>query len=517
MTIEDFWGNPLSPGATTVIGYRGEITEFPHDLYSYLLSTVRKADQDEVALIWRWLQPMQQHWETQYAKILSVFNLLSPENCPTEYLDYLRKQVGILDDLSYLWTPLSELEKRKLIKYFVRFLMFRNTSFGISEELLTMTGVYFEIRDFFYYRWIISGDLDYEMETALGREDDGYDPWLISEINLPVAVQPNYVYVTIIQSKGVVQYYYVFHITNLVSQLTELPVPRYVSIRCLATGVSTRAQVFYDAGLYYCVADLDFLFGQSSSSLSDVVSDFLVGFEPDPYVSDILIEDDGTLNREVVVALARFNRPASERIYIRYYLLLERFIFFELWTVTSGTATHTDNLVTLYNASNESSIRFDRDDAIEWYDYCLTVKSNFNTAEKYCYFRFMYQDSNNYYYFRIIADTVPDIPVGTWKLGRVKNGFDTSLDTGEFDQLDISVDYVWRFECFWSLRGISTEVQYIRVYQDENLLVELADDPVPWSPIPKGTIELAVQAGCQMEVSRVDVHSLPMEYDYIAP
>ena len=61
MAIVDYWNNPLVVAPTQVIGFRGDIEDFPHDLYSFLLSTIREADQADVALIWRWLQPMQQH------------------------------------------------------------------------------------------------------------------------------------------------------------------------------------------------------------------------------------------------------------------------------------------------------------------------------------------------------------------------------------------------------------------------------------------------------------------------
>lgn len=162
MTIKDSWLNPAVGATATFLGYREDLEEFPHDLYSYFLSSIRELDIANTRLLWRWLQGAQQEFESLYGKILSLPLLLSPDYCPESYLDYLKDNIGITDDMNYLWGVLSINEKRKLIKYFVRFLLYRSTPIGITEMIESMTGKNVEIRDFFDMRWIISNEVDDE-------------------------------------------------------------------------------------------------------------------------------------------------------------------------------------------------------------------------------------------------------------------------------------------------------------------------------------------------------------------
>ena len=69
MAITDAWLNPLTPGSTiSVLGYREDLEEFPHDLYSFFISSIRNADVKDVRLLWRWLYGMQLEWQHIYGK-----------------------------------------------------------------------------------------------------------------------------------------------------------------------------------------------------------------------------------------------------------------------------------------------------------------------------------------------------------------------------------------------------------------------------------------------------------------
>jgi hypothetical protein len=511
MAILDVWNNPLGTSVASVIGYRGEFEQFPHDLYSFLLSTVREADQNDIALLYRWMRPMQQFWEQQYSAILTLPNLYSPENCAVELLDYLRKNIGILDDLSYIWGVMSETEKRRFIKYFVRFLTYRGTSYGMLEMFETMTGYPSVIRGYFFYRWILSGDSELYMYTALGREDAPGDTWLLSEYETPIGEEPDDI--TIPGGN-----YYLFEITTLVGLVTNPPIPLRVFVRCRLTG-ETRIGYWYQSGSqYYIRFEDNYYFNQSPSSASTTESDFQVGFEIDQYVSDVLVVDDGTINREMLKGLARFSRPLSERIYLRYYNLIEDFRSIDRWERSSLTyVTHDrDNETVLIDGtSSAQTLQLDYLDSANWTDYGLTVKCqqpNENDTE----IRFMYQDSDNYYYLKLQPKTPPTWPPWGWVIGRYVGGVHTALSSGlEDTSFDFGVDHVWRIECFTSARP-GGDVQIIRAYQDENLFVDYVDDPVPWTSA-YGTIELYTKVGAQLLVTTVHCHPIPMEYDYIAP
>ena len=526
MTIVDDWDNPVTLGDATLIGYRGTFTQFPHDLYSFILSTIRQDDEADVGLLYRWTRPMQLLWEELYGKILSLPDLLSPEKCEYKYLDYLKKKVGITDNLNYLWGVLSENEKRTMIKYFIRFVQYRGTSLGISEMMETMTGQPALYLSYFYYRWIISGDNDYEIESALGRDDDGHDTWLLSEDNIPVGVTPNLVYAQPLPGVPAIRYYQ-FVLDELIEQVENDPIPPKVRVKCKLTGESAEASLIYgtlydDLGApfdcYYAQYPLDYFFGMTSTSLSTTVTDFQASFEPDNYVSDILITDDGSLNRDMARAIVKFQRPLSERTYIRYYKLIELFEDLNRWLTISGTVVHDadEQTVTLGDPADTTILMLDYDSTL-WEDYCIHIKCKFLVDFLYSEVRFMYQNDMNHYKLRWISNVPPGYPAGAISLTRVMGGAQVVLGTAYVDQLDLGVDYIFRIECFTSHR-VAGDVQVLRIYQDENLLIEYTENPMPalWATI-FGNIELVAQTGGELVVTSVLVHPIPGESDYVGP
>jgi hypothetical protein len=515
MAITDFWGNPLDNTAATAFGFRGTFDEFPHDLYSFLISTIRDLDQDDIALLYRWMIPMQQHWESQYASILAIPNLYSPENCPASLLDFLRKNIGIMDDISYLWGVLNENEKRRLIKFFVRFIQLRATGFGILEMIETMAGLPADILGYFYFRFLTSGDSDVDIEGALGMEDGDSDWWLVSEDTMPVGIIPSSLYLFPSSTLGV--RYYRIGIDDLRDAVVDLPIPNRVLVRCLLTNVSTFATAYESGGKWFIRLPDGFYFDQVDGDQSVSKFDFRIAFEPDQYVYDILVVDNGELNHDMIIALARFSRPMSERIYIRYYKAIDKFESLDRWT-ERGTGTVTldsdAGTVTLADGSNDSIIELtEPSDVLTWQDYYLIVKALATTVDKYFEIRFMYQDANNYLYYRVTPADPPTWPPGEWELGQVVAGTPTVLDSGDLDQFDIDVNYVWRLDCFTSERP-GGDVQVVRLYQDENILVEHVIDPLPWSSV-FGTIQLVSEGGGGAVVTTFRVRDIPGESDYV--
>lgn len=514
MTIYDYWSNPLIPVPIQVIGYKDAIEDFPHDLYSFLLSTIREQDQEGTALLWRWLQPMQQMWESQYASILAVPYLKSPSECPISLIDYLRKDIGIMDDMDYIWSYLTDLEKRKFIKFFVRFLKFRSTGFGLDEMIETMTGLRVEIQNYFDFRWIVSGDSIYEMETALGREDDRYDSWMLSECNMESGGIPDEVIVTSVSGMT----FYNFILTDFVSKIANPPVPQWIYIKHIGMGEGEYALLYTDGTDWRAITSPDYIFGQSPSSLTTTVSSFRVAFESDEYVFDVIVEDDGTLNRDMVVGLAKFSRPQSERIYVRYYNFVELFKSFDRWDEISGTATWSESNqnVVLSDVIDDTVIQINLSDALNWVSYGLHVKMQHSVHNEPMQIRFMVQDTTNFYYLRLISSEPPTIPAGTWNLRRVVAGVDVLLDSGNLEWFDIDVDYMWRIESVTVDRP-GGQVQVMKLYQDENLLATVIDNPAPWGGNVKGTVEIMVDHDNTLIVSRVLIHPIPMESDYVGP
>lgn len=513
MGIVDFWNNPLSPATLSLIGYRGSPSDFSHDIYSFLLSSFRESDQKETALVWRFLQPMQEMWEAMYASFFSVFELLSPEDCPTEYLDYLRKQVGILDDLGFVWNELTEGEKRKFIRYFVRFCEFRGTDLGLVELLQTMTGQVITIREFFDYRWIISGDLSTQTETALGREEDSYDPWMISEADIPVGIYPDSV--TLVPSGT--EYFYRFVVNTLISRNNNPPVGEKIIVRYAAKGFWYKTPLKFDGTDYFIELEVGEYFGQTIQTLPQSPYMFLVGGEPDPYVSDILIEDREGLSHAAVKALVRFARPLSERIYIRYYNILEYFSTLDRWTLESGLASLVDGEVTLGDTS-ATVLVCNHEGSDAWANYCVGFRIQSQIEGKSTDLLFMRQSSSDCYYVRLSANAAGTLPAGVWELRKIVGGFDTLIANGNLDTFDLNVSYYFRIECFLSSKlvlGVWEDIQLFRFYQDEVEIYDGFEFPPSWGG-GIGTVGVKVEADGEAILSRVYVHPLPMESDLVA-
>lgn len=509
MPIVDFWNNPIAPATLQLVGYRGGGQEFPHDLYSFLLSSLREADQKETALLWRFLQPMQTAWESIYSSSFAVLNLLSAEDCPSEYLDHLRKMVGILDDLAYLWRELTESEQRRLIQYFTRFCRYRGTDLGFIEMLQTMTGQNVVLRDYFYYRWIVSGDYRSQRETALSEDLEGHDPWAISEADVIVGLYPDSV--SLIPYGA--EYGYRFVVNSLVARTPNPPVGEFVIVRYASKNVWTKSPLKWDGADYFLELPVGYYFGQTVESLPQSVYMFLVGAEPDPYVSDILIEQGGTLTRQAIKGLVRFSRPMSERIYIRYYLIIEGFPNLDRWSLVSGLAIAVEGEVTLGDTTATLLI-CSKDGADAWENYCAGWRAQSTIVSKAMDLVFMRQSATDYYYVRVVPNPPPTLPAGSWELHQVVSSVDTTLFSGDLDQFDLEVDYYWRVECFVS-PWPGGDVQLIRFYQDEVEVFDVVDNPAPWGGAV-GTVGIGVEADGEVIVSRVEVHPLPMESDLVA-
>jgi len=344
--ITDVWLNPVT-GTAAVLGYNQAVTEFPHELISFIQSTIVAADRKEVSLLYRFFYTLQQEWKSIYGKILTLPDLYKPESVEAAVLEYLRYNVAIADNLNYVWGTLGEMGKRRLIKYFIQFLVLRSTDLGLTELFETMTGRPIELFSFFDYQWIISGDGEYNEETALGEEEEGFDPWLISEYHEAFGITPDAVSVPAYGGT----YRYEFSIDTVVAAFlaTESYVPEQIRVTYKPSLKSFVGFVYESGGSYYVDGPPDYYFEQvgSVATYSTDVNDFRVGFEIDQYIYDIcLMDEEETLSHEMCQALAKFSRASHERVYLRYYRLIEHFDEDDTdWTLGSGASIDVENKV----------------------------------------------------------------------------------------------------------------------------------------------------------------------------
>lgn len=138
------------------------------------------------------------------------------------------------------------------------------------------------------------------------------------------------------------------------------------------------------------------------------------------------------------------------------------------------------------------------------------VQAKCLVAERHFEIRFKYEDENNYAAFIVWPNTPPHIPCGTWELRQVIAGISALIDSGNLDQFDLDVYYVWRV--IHKIEG--TNVVY-QAYQDENLLSYQVVVKAWGSDY--GTIMLVTDIGGEVHVEKVKVSEFPMESDFIGP
>lgn len=511
----DVWLNPASGTAgISFLGYDPSIEEFPHDLYSFYLSSFRDEDRRQKSmLLWRWLTGPQLYWESIYGKIVNLPLLYSPMDCSAEILEYLRYNVCIHGGLDYLWGVLSENEKRRLVRYFIRFLLLRSTYAGYLETLQAMTGLEFHFRGYFDYRWLLSGEEDgreVELGTFLGRDEEGYDPWLIDEDDVP-SLRPDSIQFTTVGASS----QYIFTVNTLIDAVDDvdgLPTEHFVKVTAFKTQSFAWCHLYKDGDDWKVRPPVGFFFDQIGEPLSVDVNDFRVGFEPGPYVFDVIVVDDGTANKDMILAICKFFRPMSERTYIRYFSMFEEFEDMDDWEETSGTVTfdEDEDTVELADVATNSAIKIVKSGSDTWEDYEVGVKAKLGVVSRYFDIRFMWQDDDNYLFLRVEPNPPPTIPTGTWSLYSRVGGVEVLLTSGTTDQFDVDVYYYWRIVAFVS----GTNVQF-HIFQDENELYS-GSCAKPWTDV-YGTVELSSEANGEVIVDYVAVHPYPMDNDYVGP
>ena len=145
-----------------------------------------------------------------------------------------------------------------------------------------------------------------------------------------------------------------------------------------------------------------------------------------------------------------------------------------------------------------------------WDDVYMGVQAKCLVAEKHFQMRLHVEDADNYALFSVWPNTVPHIPCGTWEIHQVIGGISLLIDSGNLDQFDLDVYYMWRF----LFRREGANVVY-QAYQDENLLT--SQSVVDTWTLSVGTIGLAVESGGEVHVNKIKVSDVPMPNDYIGP
>jgi hypothetical protein len=145
-----------------------------------------------------------------------------------------------------------------------------------------------------------------------------------------------------------------------------------------------------------------------------------------------------------------------------------------------------------------------------WDDVYMGVQAKCFVAEKYFEMRLHVEDTLNYAALVVWPNTVPHLPCGTWEIRQVVAGVPVLLASGNLDQFDLEVYYMWRF--LHTYEG--SDVVY-HAYQDENLL-GVVTTPNVWAQT-HGSIALLIENSGLVHINKVKVSDFPIPSDFIGP
>lgn len=486
MPIQDLYANPITPAASSFLGFRDLGTEaFPHDIYSFLMRSLRECDRDAGdELVLRFLQQPQVEFEATYARIESLPDLMNPAKAPAAALPFLKWIVGLDGKLDFVTEDLSDDDLRRLISVAARMWKLKGTESGMVETLEALTTRKARVVNYFHFRLLSD-------EWELSREDLGFDPWLLDVPGYQPSVAPAGVSDLTTHLR--------FDLTPLLGSLDESG--HEIRVVYLPTKtVQTRVSQFDGVNF---VTSVD-LMGQSAPP-STSLNDYRVGVDPDEFVSDIRIVDDGTLDRDLVENVVRLLRPSSERYFIRYLDFQDTFRETLRWTVESGSAaTDLENgLVTLGDGGSESAIATDETGDSAWTEYQAAAQFALG-AGSWGELRFYYADASNYYAVRL------DQATGAITLRKVVAGAPSTV-AGPF----YLTPAVLHADLNYFVRVATTDTgagHQIQVYVDENLLATVVD-----ADHSAGKLALAVSTGGEMVARFAELFQFPLESTRIGP
>jgi len=145
------------------------------DLYESLIKPIRDTDRDAGALFLKRYLERPQYWRDWVeARILKLPELINPELCPEDQLDYLLAIVGFTRTYDAIISRLDAETKRKLIRLAAPLWKRLYTELGAEVTIRLLTGKTPYIRNWFDFRTIVG-------EVIIGEEQVGFDFWVIGD------------------------------------------------------------------------------------------------------------------------------------------------------------------------------------------------------------------------------------------------------------------------------------------------------------------------------------------------
>lgn len=157
----------------------------PHRVYPMVIRSIRDADRDEGKLLLkRWTEGIDAAWGITWCRIRDLPDLIDPEECPAEALEYLGWIVGLTKAMEGLTGGISESDLRQLIAIAVRTWKRKGSGLGFAETLRSISGYDVRYLTWFHFRALLD-------EFELGPAETDVDPWLLDQPGGLPAVAPD--------------------------------------------------------------------------------------------------------------------------------------------------------------------------------------------------------------------------------------------------------------------------------------------------------------------------------------
>ena len=146
----------------------------PLKKYDFLIKEIRDQDQQSGAqFVERFLEGGQAVWDDTISRIFSVKDLSSVENCPDDYLQFLKAIVGWTGPVADFTKNLEAATLRRLISLSAGLWKKRGSETAIVDVLNILVPSRVLIWSWFDIRWMTD-------ETGFDEMRQGRDPWLFS-------------------------------------------------------------------------------------------------------------------------------------------------------------------------------------------------------------------------------------------------------------------------------------------------------------------------------------------------
>lgn len=290
---------------------------------------------------------------------------------------------------------------------------------------------------------------------------------------------------------------------------TEEAVPHRIRVRYLPKNVVRTVFSFWDGSRNLChVKDG---FGLPAPIPTDDLNDYRVGVDPDEFVSDIKVVDDGDLDREMIVNLVKVLRPANERLFVRWLGFQDKFRRPGSWVTVSGSVEEDYDNGQIVLPAN-ATIRTDMNLDLSWKNLVARVQAKMSDVPGYWWeMRFNYVDESNFYSVGMDPGTGERHVFLDKVVGGSRSNLDLHYFPGNFIP-NAFYNLMVQTELVPETPGSSLLTTLIKVFLDGNFLFEAYDDE-----LYEGRVAIHNAGQGELTLSLAEVALCPYEFARVGP